>query len=264
MRNLLLILCILPIVFGHGLILYDVDLYFDPALYKGIMDVSTLHLGQPAVAFDFEYELITAKVNSSFERSATFSPLDFSLYGERDDAQTLSPTPEIYDANQRRKIAQDAFDVHALKDGLMYGQERKLYNGIYESTWYRFIDGILILNEHFKVEINAHTGRIVAWRQTLLADTPLINPAFSPQVATWIALFSRRALSVEKIQLVVWQKRPLWLLYAHTQLYPTKIGIDALTGEVVFVGPLPSDMPDIYLTPTFIVEPTASIKEMMS
>ena len=77
----------LAFVSAHGNILYGINLDFDKELKSGVIESAQLYLStnEKPMQFDFDRELIAAKFDSELEHSVSINPIDFSVFGFRNE-----------------------------------------------------------------------------------------------------------------------------------------------------------------------------------
>lgn len=238
---------------AHSNILYDVSLDFDPVLKEKVTTAAQNFYGikEKPLKYDYDYELIVVHFDRKLEYSVSINPEDYSVFGFRDDSKIDKGKEETLDAEQRKKIAMQAFEQlpTSYKEELMYGGEKKLYAGTYEHTWYRYVNKILVGGEHFKVEIDPADGEIVAQRLSLFRHPKeKINtiPAITAAVAKKIAELKANGQPVDfEPVLIIFDNKPLWLTQVKV-LYPIYVGINAEDGNVLFSGNARVEIPPDY------------------
>ncbi len=246
-------LAIVSSVSAHSNVIYNISLDFDGDFKVSIFGAAKDYTGinSEPYRFDFDRELITVHFNNELDFYAEINPIDFSVSGFRNDSLIERASVVILSEAERKEIAESVFDSipKEYSSELVYGGEKKLYSGIYKHTWYRFVNGVYIANEHLEVEVNPNSGDIVAWRLSVFSyPKELIKtiPAIDYQVAQSIAeiKFSAQRLDFNPI-LVVFKNEPVWIARVKS-LYPIYIGIDALTGKVLFSGTPRAEIPQGY------------------
>ncbi|MBI2139946.1 hypothetical protein HYU14_03410 [Candidatus Woesearchaeota archaeon] len=259
-----------PLVQSHSNILYNIDLEFDKTMEEGVTKAAQKFLGvrEMPKSFDYDFELISVKFDRMLELSALVDPSDFSIMGFRDDSRVSERGEEKFPEGERRKIAEKVFQAlpKAYREELFYSGEKKLYQGTYQHSWFRKINGIAVMNEHFTVEVDPADGEVAAWRMSLFA-TPkekiLTEPAISFTVAQKIAELGVGGKGIGILPVLVINKdRPLWLAKIKN-LYPIFAAVDAADGHIVFSGNARTELPEGYDFGREVpVKETAFIKEI--
>ncbi len=241
------------IMYGHGNVIYNVDLDFDKELKSNVVKSaqSYLNIDEEPVGFDFDRELISVKFDRDLEYSVRINPLDNSVFGFRDDSLVNRHGETKYGEKERKVIAQKIFDSipEDYKSELKYGEEKKLYSGTFQHTWYRYVDGIYVSGNHLEVEIDALNGDVVAWRlsiffypKTQIQTTPFITYKVAQQIAE--LRFNADPVDFNPI-LIIEKNKLVWVTKVKS-LYPHFVAIDASDGEVLYSGSLRGDLPENY------------------
>ena len=156
------------IVVAHSSVLYGVSLDFDKTLKSNVLKIAQeyLDINEEQLQFDYDKELITVKFDRDREYYVEINPIDYSIFGFRDDSLASGDRTINYDKNKRKTIAQKIFDIipQAYKSELVYGEEKKLYSGTFKHTWYRYVNDIFVSNEHLEVEVDGSNGKVISWR----------------------------------------------------------------------------------------------------
>jgi len=240
----------ISLVAAHSNILYGISLDFDETLKTGVTSAAQAYLetDEVPVKFDYDRELLTAKFDRLLELSVTMHPSDFSVFGFRDDSLVSRGSEEAFDTMQRKEIAQKIFDniPNEYKKELVYSGEKKLYSGTYKYTWFRYVGGIYVINDHLEVEIDPVDGDTVAWRLSPFfyrkEELPTV-PALSYSVAQNVAQLRMSAEKMDfKPVLLIYNDRLVWLTKVKA-LYPIFAAIDAADGSLVFAGSPRGEIP---------------------
>ena len=135
------------------------------------------------------------------------------------------------------------------KAKLSYGEEEKLYSGVFKHTWYRYVSGIFVSNEHLEVEVDSSSGEIVAWMLSLFSypeNKIKTNPAISYEVSQKISeiRFDAEPVGFNPI-LIIDRDKPIWVAKVKS-LFPFFVAVNALDGNVMYSGSLRDELPDNY------------------
>ncbi len=238
---------------AHSNILYNINLDFDNQLQSGVIKAAQKFLKAKEMPkmFDYDFELIAAKFDRKLELSVLVNPADFSVFGFRDDS-LVSSGKEALSPEKRKMIAEKTFTAYvpeSYQQELSYAGEKRLYQGTYEFTWFRYVSGIVAMNEHFKGEVDPVDGYVVSFRMSLFSSPKekiQTKPAISGEVAEKIAELSLEGTPLGSGPvLIINNDRPLWLAKIK-KIYPIFAGIDALDGRVVFSGNARTELPPEY------------------
>lgn len=253
--TLILVLSIISVsllVNAHGNVLYGISLDFDMETKNKIIEAAQnrLNIDEDPTDFDYEHELITVKFDRFLEYSVSVNPLDFSIHGFREDS-LVGQGNENFNSQQRRKIAQKVFDniPERFKEELIYGEEQQLYSGIYKHTWYRYVNGVYIANDHLEVEVDPESGNAVAWRLSPFfysKEEIKTTPAITHNVAQKISEIRFKANPVDFKPILVFEKGNLVWFTKVKSLYPFFVGVNALDGDVITSGSLRFELPEDY------------------
>jgi len=250
---LLIFFLLIVSVSGHSNILYDVDIDFDIELKERATKAAQEFLGidSEPVQFDYDRELINVKFGDGLDHYVVINPVGFEVFGFRDDNLVSRKTP-VMTQDERKAMADTIYDTipEEFKSEMIYGEEKKLYTGTLIHTWYRYIDNVIVLNDHLQVEIDGATKDIVSWRLSpfFYPKTQVkTTPAITHQVAQHIALLVMDAepLDDSKQVLVIDNGDLLWQVKVK-KLYPLFVYVDAMDGRVLYVGSPRGDMPESY------------------
>ncbi len=250
---ILMFLLELSFVRGHGNIIYNIDLDFDEELKSNVIKSAQSHLNidEEPIQFDFDRELIVAKFDRELEYSVEINPIDYSVFGFRDDSLLTKGDKIKFEKEERKKIAKKVFDnlPEEYKSELKYGEEKKLYSGSFKHSWYRHVDNIYVSGDHLEVEVDPYDGDVIAWRLSIFfyqKSQLKTNPAITYQVAQKVALirFDAEPLDFNPI-LIIDKNKPIWITKVKS-LYPHFVAVDALDGNVLYSGSLRADLPNDY------------------
>ncbi len=239
--------------YGHGFILYDVDVDYDPPLKAGITRAAQEHLGlfEAPSSIDYFNEMLIVKFDRQLELSVAVHPLDFSVVGQRDDSLVQRGKKATKTEAEMKKIAEGQLAKlpEKYRSELRYGGVTKLYQGTSQFTWFRYVGDIAFLQERFEVEVDPVEGSIVYWMAHNFfypASAITVNPAFSADVAQEAANLYLKAESTEEAPvLTVIKNYPVWLVKVK-KLYPLFVALDARNGRTIFTGGLKGELPDGY------------------
>ena len=238
---------------AHSNILYGISLDFDPELKMGVIQAAQkfLKVKEMPITFDYDFELIAAKFDRKLELSVLVNPSDNSIFGFRDDS-LVSSGKEVFSSEKMGKIAEKAFEKYVpepYKKELLFAGEKKLYQGVYEFIWFRYVDGVAVMNEHFTVEVDPVDGDVVSFRLSLFSSPQegiRTRPGITAEVAQKISELSLNGQPLPADPLLLINKdRPVWLVKVK-KIYPIFAGIDALDGRVVFSGNARTELPPGY------------------
>jgi len=244
---------LVPFVISHGNVISNVSLDFDSELKQNVIASAQKYLNtsEEPIEFDFDRELIAARFDRELEYSVSINPIDYSVFGFRDDRLLSRNQEKTLDKDARKELAQKIFDSLDKKytSELLYGGEKRLYTGSYKYTWYRYIDDIYISGDHLEVEVDPVDGDIIAWRLSVFfypKSQITTTPSITHEVAQKIAelKFNAQALDFNLI-LIVNKNKPVWVTKVKS-LYPVFVGVDALTGNVLYSGSLRAELPENY------------------
>jgi len=240
------------LVNAHGNVLYGINLDFDMGIKNKIIEAAQNHLNidENPNYLDYDHELITVKFDRFLEYSVVVNPLDFSIHGFRDDSLVVGGNKN-FNQQQRKKIAQKVFDniPERFKEELTYGEEQKLYSGIYKHAWYRYVNGVYIANDHLEVEIDPGSGNVIAWRLSPFfysKEEIKTIPAITHNVAQKISEIRFKAKPVDFKPILVYERRNLMWFTKVKSLYPFFVGVNALDGDVITSGSLRFELPGDY------------------
>jgi hypothetical protein len=250
--NLVLLYMSVIIVSAHGNVLYDISLDWDEELENGVIGAAQEFYGinEMPEKLDYDHELINVKFSRDLEYSVLIHPIDFAVYGYRND-NLISKGDQVLDSQARKTKAEEIFKFVPghFKKQLRYGGESKLYTGIFQHTWFRYVNGAYVLNDHLQVEVDSVDGDIISWRLSpfFYHENQLPqHPAITSEVAEQIALIYLKAKSLDKDPFLIYEKdRLVWVINVQS-LYPIFVGVNAITGELVFSGAIRGDMPPNY------------------
>lgn len=237
---------------AHGNVLYNVSLDFDPKLRQDVIETAQrfMNTSDEPVRFDYDFEIIRVDFGKDVERSVLVHPVTLQVHGFRDDARIGGQ--DALSREQTRAIAEDHLSSvpEEFRSQLEYGAFREDYTGAHVHTWMRYVNDILVLEDVFKVEVD--TDGVIAQKLSAFfydGNSLPRNPAFGPDVAQEIALFALNAQPTSFEPVLVYYKDQLVWLTKVEQLYNVYVGVDALTGEVIWSGPLRGELPDAYSSP---------------
>lgn len=238
--------------YAHGNYIIDISLDFDPELKSNVIQSaqSYLELDEEPKQFDFDRELISVKFDRQLEYSVDINPVDYSVFGFRDDS-LLTKGEVKYTSEQRKAIAEKMLEKlpEESRAELEYGGETELYSKSFEYNWYRKVDNILVPTEFLKVEVDATDGDIIAWKLSIFSypKTQIsTTPAITYQVAQKIAELRFKAEPVDfSPVLIIDKNKPVWITKVKS-LYPHFVAVDATDGRVLYSGSVRGDLPKDY------------------
>ena len=240
-------------VFAHSNYLFDIDLDFSPILKQNVISASDgfYESKKVPVRFDFDRGLLVVQFDNDFEKSVLVNPYSFEVQGFRDDSRTVRGGA-VFDFEQRKKIALSVFEnlSEDYKLELVYDGERVTYEGNFKHFWHRYVKGVFVSNEYLEIEVNGVTGQVIAYKLYLFdsnKDVIVVNPAISSNLAKEIGRLKFNGVIVDEFEpvLVVENKVPVWV-FKIKLLYPIYVGVDGLTGEVLWSGNLRTILPQDY------------------
>jgi len=255
--------------YGHGFVLYDVDVDYDKPLEEGITQAAQEFLGlyEEPKGFDYFNEMLIVKFDRQLELSVAIHPLDFSVVGFRDDSLVQRGKKAVKSEAEMKKIAEGQLEKlpSSYRSQLRYGGVTKLYQGTSQFFWYRYIGEIAFLQERFEVEVDPVKGEIVYWMAHNFfypAEAITVNPAFSKEVAQEAANMYMNAESTdEEPMLTIIKNYPVWLVKIK-KLYPLFVGLDATDGRIIFTGGLKGELPEDYSYNSAEVVETSLIQDI--
>lgn len=258
MKKNLIIVCLLfllsaILISAHGNIIYDIDIDFDKELKSEVIRSaqSYLDIDEEPIQFDFDKELIVVKFDRDLEYSVEINPLDYSVFGFRDDSLLTKDEKINYGDRKRKGIAQKLFDSlpKEYTSELVYGGEKKLYSGSFTYTWYRYVNNIYVSGDHLEVEVDPFDGDIISWRLSLFMypkSQIKTTPAITHKVAQNIAEIRFKAEPVEFNPILMIERGKLVWITKVKSLYPHFVAIDASNGDVLYSGSLRGELPENY------------------
>ena len=266
---ILFTLLLASLSYGHGFILYDVDIDYDPPLEKGITKAAQEFLGliEAPKGFDYFNEMLIVKFDRPLELSVAVHPLDYSVVGFRDDSLVQRGKKATKTEAEMKKIAEEILATlpEKYRSQLRYGGVTKLYQGTFQFTWFRYVGEIAFLQERFEVEVDPVAGEVVYWMAHNFFFSPAsitTNPAFSKEVAQEAANRYMKAEAMdEEPLLTVIKDYPVWLVKIK-KLYPLFVALDARDGRIIFTGGLKGELPDGYSYNSAEVVETSLIQDI--
>jgi len=248
----ILLLALIGIAHAHSNVLIEIDLDFDPEFKAGLAKSAQKYLDTSEEPLFFGYDKGLLKVNFDKDENihVKVEPYEFHVFGFK-DIRLVHDSGEIqYDNAQRKEKAEEIFNQipEEYKEQLVYGEEVERYEkGIFEHTWYRYVDGIYSFGDHLEVDVDGMNGNVVSWRLSLFEPIDAqTKPAFNSNVAQKIAelTFAATPLDFEPV-LVLIKEKPAWIVKVK-KLYPIYIAVNALDGKVIFTGALREKLPETY------------------
>jgi|GEM_PF-5552485 hypothetical protein len=274
---LLFLFSFIAAVYAHSLYLFNISLDFDKGLKSNVIIAAQkfANTSKEPVSFDLDKGLIMAHFEPDQRNYAEINPLNYEVYGMRNEnlkhqivpqsAASKMPKQEGYETAKRFF---EKFPAN-VKSELKYGADVSEVDGTYFYKWNRYVDGIIVADESFFVNVDAYNGNIIAWRLSIF-DYPKESiktvPAISANVAKKVAELSFNAPSVQNFEpyLIIYTKEPVWVSKIQGQLYPYYIGVNGIDGSIAFTGTLPGEIPDGYKTENVKVVETELIKQIYS
>src|SRR3989338_6191458 len=249
------------LVTAHSLYLFGISLDFDKELKSNVAKSAQkfLSTGKEPLSFDLDKGLIMAHFEPEQRNYVEINPLGYEVYGMRNEnlkhqviLTSLKDNIKLT-KEQGFEIAKGFFNTlpSNIKSELKYNPEVSEVDNTYFYKWFRHVDGILVIDEAFMVNVDAVNGSIIAWRLSIF-DYPKssieISPAISKNVAKRVAELSFNAPSAKDFEpyIIININEPVWVNRIQGQFYPFFVGVNAKDGSISFTGTIPGEVPKGY------------------
>jgi hypothetical protein len=242
-------------VSSHSAFLFDLSLDFDLDLKSNIIKSAQNYFGtaNEPLSFDLDKGLINVHFEPEQSKYVQINPIDFSVSGMRDESKIHKSGKKTLSKQQGFEIANKLFEnlPISVKSELKFDSDISEVRDTYFYNWYRYKDGILILDEKYMVNVDSVNGNIIAFRLMIFEypeDLIDITPAISQNIAKRIAELSFNGPTVENFEpyLVVYFDELLWITKIQGQFYPFFVAVNAKDGSISFTGQLRGDVPKKY------------------
>ena len=243
------------LVSAHSLYLFGISLDFDKELKSNVVKSAQkfLSTGKEPLSFDLDKGLIMAHFEPEQRNYVEINPMGYEVYGMRNENLKHKTGTKKLTKEQGFDIANKFFDAfpNDIKSELNHDYDVSEVDDTYFYKWFRHVDGIIVADETFMVNVDAVNGNIIAWRLSIF-DYPksLIEavPAISKNVAKRVAEISFNAPSVKdfKPYLIIVVNEPVWVNKLQGQFYPFFVGVTAKEGSISFTGTIPGEIPKGY------------------
>lgn len=267
----LFVLCLILIVNAHSLYLFGISLDFDNELKSNVITAAQkfANTSKEPLSFDLDKGLIMVHFEPEQRNYVEVNPLDYSVNGMRNENLKHDEAAKKLTKEQGFEIAKKFFETlpNPIKSELRYDAKVSEVDGTYYYKWFRYVNGILVIDENFMANVDAVNGNIIAWRLSIF-DYPKSSigtaPAISANVAKKVAELSFNAHSVENFEpyLVIYGKDPIWVNRLQGQFYPYFVGVSAVDGSIAFTGTIPGEVPEGYTTGQVKIAETDLIKNI--
>src|SRR3989344_6935395 len=251
---LIIVLSLVIFVNGHSDYLFDINLDFDPELKQSIIKAAQdfLKTNKQPITFDLDNGLIMVHFEPSQKNYVEINPLDYEVYGFRNENLKHKSGAKTISEQQGLEIAKKEFgklDEKARSELKYYASNE--FDNTYFYKWFREVNGIIVIGEDFFVNVDAVNGSVISRRLAIFGYPQNLmqkNPAISLNVAKKISELSFNTPSVEKFQLylVIYRDELIWVNKLQGQFYPFFVGVSAKDGSIAFTGVLPGEVPDSY------------------
>src|SRR3989344_7150485 len=242
-------------VSAHSLYLFGISLDFDKELKSNVVKSAQKFLGtsKEPVSFDLDKGLIMVHFEPEQRNYVEINTLGYEVYGMRNENLKHTTGTKKLTKEQGFEIASRFFETlpSSVKSELKYNPEVSEADSTYFYKWFRHVDGIIVADETFMVNVDAVNGNIIAWRLSIF-DYPKssieTDPAISKNVAKRVAEISFNAPSVKDFEpyLIIVVNEPVWVNKLQGQFYPFFVGVNAKEGSISFTGTLPGEVPKGY------------------
>ncbi|MBI2658291.1 hypothetical protein HYX08_06395 [Candidatus Woesearchaeota archaeon] len=247
----------IALVSAHSSYLFGISLDFDKELKSGAIGAAQEFLntsGEP-LSFDLDKGLIMVHFEPEQRNYVEVNTIDYSVQGMRNENLKHKDEEKVLTKEQGSEIARAFFETlpNNVKSELKYNPEISEVDGTYFYKWFRHVNGVLIIDENFMVNVDAVNGNIIAWRLSIF-DYPKESigtvPAISRNVAAKVAELSFNAPPVKGFEpyLIIYARDPIWVNRLQGQFYPYFVGVSGVDGSIAFTGTVPGEVPKGYGT----------------
>jgi len=243
------------LVTAHSLYLFGISLDFDKELKSNIAKSAQkfLSTSEEPLSFDLDKGLVMAHFEPEQRNYVEINPLGYEVYGMRNENLKHKEGQFAITKQQGFQIAGKFFEKlpEKIKSELKHDSDVSEVDNTYFYKWFRQVNGILVIDEAFMVNVDAVNGNIIAWRLSIF-DYPKSSietvPAISKNVAKRVAEISFNAPSVKdfKPYLIIVVNEPVWVNKLQGQFYPFFVGVNAKEGSIAFTGTIPGEVPKGY------------------
>jgi Zn-dependent metalloprotease len=240
---------------AHSFYLFGISLAFDEDLSSEVIMTAQDFLGtdKNPISYDLDKGLISVHFEPNQKNYVQVNPFVNQVFGMRNENLKHTSGSATLTREQAFDTAESEFNKipENERSQYKYVEDDAEFDDTYFFTWYRFVDGILIIDEDFMVNVDAVNGNVIAWRRKLfLAKKTALNtiPAITENVAVRVAELRFNDQRAEDFQpyLIINKDELIWVTKIQGQFYPFFVGVDAMTGEIAFTGQLPGDVPSDY------------------
>ena len=243
------------LVTAHSLYLFGISLDFDKELKSNIAKSAQkfLSTSEEPLSFDLDKGLVMAHFEPEQRNYVEINPLGYEVYGMRNENLKHKEGQFAITKQQGFQIAGKFFEKlpEKIKSELKHDSDVSEVDNTYFYKRFRQVNGILVIDEAFMVNVDAVNGNIIAWRLSIF-DYPKSSietvPAISKNVAKRVAEISFNAPSVKdfKPYLIIVVNGPVWVNKLQGQFYPFFVGVNAKEGSIAFTGTIPGEVPKGY------------------
>ncbi|HLC49961.1 MAG TPA: hypothetical protein VJI97_00870 [Candidatus Nanoarchaeia archaeon] len=250
----ILFLFSLSLASSHSSYLFGISLDFDRELKENTINAAQkfMNTQKIPIIFDLNNGLIMVHFEPQQTNYVEIDPIDYSVHGFRNENLKHSQGTVKFSTKQAFEIAMKEFDKlsPSTKSELKYSNAVEV-DGTYFYKWFRYNNGILILNNDFFVNVDAVNGNVIAKRLAVFGYPAQLmdkNPAITGNVAKKVAELTFNLPSVENFNpyLVINGNEMLWVSRLKGPFYPFYVGVSARDGSIAFTGVVPGEVPDNY------------------
>ena len=274
---ILVFLIFIGIASAHSLYLFGISLDFDKELKSSVISAAQKYLNtiKEPLGFDLDKGLIIVHFEPEQRNYVEVNTLDYSIQGMRNE--NLKHQAVSTSLKDNKKLTKEqGFDIankffetlpNEIKSELKNDPEVSEVDNTYFYKWFRYVNGILVIDENFMANVDAFNGNIIAWRLSIFdyqKDSIETTPAISKNVAKRVAELSFNVPSVENFEqfLIIHIKDPVWVSKLQGQFYPYFVGVSAVDGSIAFTGTVPGEVPKDYKTSQVKVVETDLIRQI--
>ncbi len=259
MKKLLIILGLLVVlssfVISHSLYLFDIKLDFDKNLETNVIKSAQdfMKTDKKPLSFDLDKGLIIVHFEEDNNNYVRINPSDFKVYGMMNENLRHKDGNIKFTKEQGYEIAKKLYDTFPkeITSELVYSSDVSEVSGTYYYKWFRYKDGILVIDDDLYIIVDGVNGNIIGYRIPIFyvsKNEMKTNPAITLNVARRVAEIDANAPSVANFQpyLVIYGKKLVWVNKIQGSLYPYYSGVDASDGSFAFMGLVPGEIPQGY------------------
>src|SRR3989338_3830223 len=167
----LLMISSLIFVNAHSLYLFDISLDFDKELKSNVIEEAQkfLNAKKKPLGFDLDKGLIIVHFEPEQRNYVEINPLGYEVYGMRNENLKHKEGQFAITKQQGFQIAGKFFEKlpEKIKSELKHDSNVSEVDNTYFYKWFRQVNGILVIDEAFMVNVDAVNGNIIAWRLSI-------------------------------------------------------------------------------------------------